>query len=255
MAAAAALAFSTVSAAPITQWDYIVDSTFDASKTTFAAGRASSSGTVAPSNLEISWGVTGGTVGQNRSGLRISNTPSAGVLATDGASQLANTYTHINNGNLGNNSVSLLKTQINAQLQLRPKDSGLPFASFASDYTINFAETPNTPGSCVVVSAVACDDIFVLSGALNESFVYDGFEYFVSFFAAPTLTSLAPAVCAAAGAGPNCVGFTTEEFRSTSVNFNLAITSRAIEIPEPGSVALLGLGLIGVAAVRRRPRG
>ncbi|KQP15180.1 hypothetical protein ASF43_14245 [Pseudorhodoferax sp. Leaf267] len=235
----------------MTQWDYIVNSAFDPAQTYFNGGRASSNGLAGP--MEISWGVVGGSVDVNRSALKISSTPSTGTLTTDGASQLANTYTHVNSGALGSNSVSLRSTQIDATLSLRPTGSGAAYGSYATSYTINFAETPNQPGTCAVTTSVrGCDDIFVLAGALNESFEFEGFRYFVSFFAAPTLTALSPNVCAAASATAGCFGFTTEEFKNTAVNFNLVITSQAIEVPEPASIALFGMAFAGMAALRKR---
>lgn len=245
-----AQASAFVSAAPVASWDYQVSSVFRASSTTFTGGN----GNGISSASQISWGRAGGVVGVNRSALQITDSPSSSTLLTDGPSQIANTYTHINNGNIGSNSTTLKSAQIDATLGLRVTGAGGGFSIFTTDYSVLFAETPNVAGTCASVSVVACNDIFVLSGSLNESFIFDGFQYFVSFFAAPSLTQLTNAECAAAGAAAGCSGFTTPEFQDTAVTFNLQITSRPIEVPEPASIALIGAGLFGLLAMRGRKR-
>lgn len=125
------------------------------------------------------------------------------------------------------------------------------------DYTIEFLETPNISGQCIGGSVSVCDDIFVLiNGFLNESFDYKGFTYFVNAF--PTmggsLGTLSNEQCEAVlGEGATgCLGFTTPENQSTNLAFGLTISSERLEVPEPGSLALLGLGLAGLAAATRR---
>lgn len=138
-------------------------------------------------------------------------------------------------------------------------------------FGIDFYETPNNPGNpgaCpagVAFNGFGCGDIFALSGGLLgvptllngsivafliDNFVLDGYNYDV-FITAPGLGVLTDAACAAAGAGPDCIGFTTFE---NEVNaFQLAFAIVASEnIPEPATLALFAGSLLLMGLVRRR---
>jgi hypothetical protein len=153
----------------------------------------------------------------------------------------------------------LRTAEVTVGVKLTPLDPlGAQFPLPDIAYNISFRETPNTVplNQCAdVTSPTPCNDIFVLLGGfLNESFDYNGFRYFVNAF--PTmggsLGTLAPAVCLAAGEEDGCIGFTTPERQASNLAFGLTISSERLEVPEPGSLALLGLGLAGLAAATRR---
>lgn len=244
LAAATALAVGAASAAPVPAWDYSVTSEFTAATFTAGAGCTQQTATL------ITWGSNPCTMPQaGVSGIGISNTPQLGVLPTNGPAQPANTYTH---SNFVINTRSLTSATIHATLGLSIAGSGLPMEFFSADYTVRFAETDNSAPCTVVGSPIPCNDIWVLEGSLNNSFVFGGDQYFFSFFASPALASLPATVCARAGAAPGCIGFTTVENQANEVDFLMAITSEPISVPEPSSLALLGVGLLGFVALRRR---
>jgi hypothetical protein len=108
-----------------------------------------------------------------------------------------------------------------------------------------------------------CQDIFVLSGALinpahqivSAPFALPG-DPLTLYQVTLTLGGFGPlnaAACTAAGALAGCQGFLTDESASNSLHPAFGITSHIFTVPEPATLGLLGIGLIGLAgAVRIR---
>lgn len=107
---------------------------------------------------------------------------------------------------------------------------------------LNFTETPNG-GSCVPSYVTpACNDHFTYNASSLNSLAFDandGSHWLVNFRLADFIDSYHDE--------PNATVYTAEE-RNSHVSVQAMVT----HVPEPGTIALLGLGLLGLGFVKRR---
>jgi hypothetical protein len=124
---------------------------------------------------------------------------------------------------------------------------------------IRFVETFNqaNPADCAFLEqgtpppSGPCKDIFVVLDPLDLSFSFvfaDMIEYFVEI-GSENLVDLSPAACALAGLPAGCRGLTTPEGSDTTILTNIRIFTK---VPEPGTLAILAIGLLGIGVVTRR---
>ena len=255
------LLVSSPAKAIVTNWDYTITSLFTSATYNGPGGTDPGAGVGA-----LSWG---GSTGFGQSSLVIGDSPAAGNLNTYlgvGVPNappflgLSTSLTHNNNPITGTSLLSAILTNTVTLNPASPDNPALLPQLFP--FNIAFVETPNS-APCAATSPQnnPCNDIFVLTGGLlNSSFNYDALDgdglmtYFVNIFpvSGGVLGMLEDSACIAAGQLTGCIGFTTPEGQSTELAFGFTISTNPLRIPEPGTLALFGLALMGMSALRRR---
>lgn len=243
IALALAAASVSASAAPVSTWFYGISTQWN------SAGFTSGSGTTSQTSNLVSWGGAGG------SSLEITQPSVLGSVTTGGAAVDANDIMHTNNVVWSDYATLDSGTmRVNLGLEAFPY---LPPADVSLSYVFNFKfiETSNN-GKCAWSNGNGsnnCDDIFVFAGDTSKSFSYAGENYVASLGFDKNFIALSASDCGQFNFGAGCFALITDENAKTKGSMNLSVKSSTV--PEPGTLALLGVSLFGVAALRRRKSG